>query len=768
MFNALSHFAQQYDPRLAVLSGLVCAVACVGAFGMQRRAWQTQGEVRGLWLLLTGLVAGSGLWAMHFVGVLAFEPRVNMAYSPAITFVSWLVAVGGAGAGFATTILGERRWSWAAAGLITAASGAAMTYLGIAAIHAPIRVTLAPGVVVAAAAFATVVACAAFWSHERLRDRWNWPVAALLLALGLVGFNFLGMVGVVLTPQAVQPNHLFNIGRSGLAIAAIGVSTLIFCAAFAQAWVEQIAHRSALASVGRSLDAVPAGIAFFDPDDHLIACNAAFRDLAAGVGTSVEPGASRRRIFEAAKAAGWLVASKAEPAERATVQPTQAETAVELRLPDGRWLHLEGFRSDQGSATVISDISDQKEQQALLISARDDAQAASAAKSAFLANMSHEIRTPLNGVLGVIEVLRRTDLSPQQVKLVETMQASGELLNDLLGDLLDLARAEAGAVRLKPEPTQIGALLRVTRDLYAGRAEAKGLGLDLVLAPGADTWVMCDPGRLQQVVGNLVNNAIKFTDRGMITIAANRAGDRLVLEVRDTGCGFNEAMKPTLFHRFQQADNSGTREHGGAGLGLAICDQYVRLMGGAIDCYSQPDMGATFAVDLPLPVIEAPKAAEPPPPPPPPANASAFQLLIVDDNPTNRQVLGLILDALDIPWAEAVNGEEGVAMAKGGAFAAVLMDIQMPVMDGLEAIRQIRAWEREAGRPRLPIYIVSANCLDEHIAAGEAAGADGHLGKPVTTKSLIEVLARIVPDEPPTPVPVKPGRGAPYLRLVES
>jgi CheY-like chemotaxis protein len=202
--------------------------------------------------------------------------------------------------------------------------------------------------------------------------------------------------------------------------------------------------------------------------------------------------------------------------------------------------------------------------------------------------------------------------------------------------------------------------------------------------------------------------------------------------------GFDEAAKGALFGRFQQADDSSTRRHGGAGLGLAICREYVTLMGGELDCVSTPGQGSTFAFTLRLPRL--PDAAAAVPTPPSPAEPGRFRVLVVDDNEINRQVLGLILDAAGIEHAAVEDGRAGLEAAETGGFDAVLMDIQMPVMDGLEATRRIRAWEAAAGRARMPIFIVSANGLQEHVDAGVAAGADGHLNKPVSAAQLLGAL----------------------------
>ncbi|HET6971440.1 MAG TPA: ATP-binding protein, partial [Phenylobacterium sp.] len=418
-----------------------------------------------------------------------------------------------------------------------------------------------------------------------------------------------------------------------------------------------------------------------------------------------------------------------------------AARPIQVRLPDGRWLQHEAFATAEGGAvTVLVDVTEEHQRTSALAEARDAAEAANRAKSRFLANMSHEIRTPLNGVLGVADLLASTELSGRQRELVDVIQTSGGLLNALLTDLLDLARVEAGAAELRPEPTDMGALAAEVARLFSARAEQKGLSLRVELGPDAGGWAACDAIRLRQVLGNLVSNAVKFTEAGEIVLAVARGGDRLSFEVRDTGVGFDEAAKARLFGRFQVGDDSATRRHGGAGLGLAICQEYVRLMGGELDCVSQPGRGSTFAFSLELPQLAEPQAVAAIASPVSEGPPGAFRVLVVDDNAVNRQVLGLILDSAGIQHAEVEDGRAAVEAVMADGFDAVLMDLQMPVMDGFEATRRIRSWEKDAGRRRMPIFVVSANCLQEHVEAGIAAGADGHFSKPVSVAQLIGAL----------------------------
>ena len=339
-------------------------------------------------------------------------------------------------------------------------------------------------------------------------------------------------------------------------------------------------------------------------------------------------------------------------------------------------------------------------------------------------------------MLGFADVLTRTRLSSAQRGLVSAIQESGGVLDGLLSDVLDLTRIEAGVMQLQAQTVRLSELAASVIGPFAQSAREKGLDLRIEMDPQADGDVACDPPKLRKVLGNLICNALKFTTAGEVVLSITRSGDRVGFAVRDTGRGFDVALKAMLFQRFGQADTSGTREHGGAGLGLAICNDYLRLMGGELDCRSAPDQGSVFSFELTLPLVAAGQrdATES-------GHAGPCRVLVVDDNAANRRVAELILDSAGIEHASAVNGQEAVEAMISGGFDAVLMDIQMPVMDGLEATRRIRAWEEQTGHTRAPIIIVSANGLREHVDAGRAAGADDHVAKPISAASLLGALS---------------------------
>ncbi len=394
----------------------------------------------------------------------------------------------------------------------------------------------------------------------------------------------------------------------------------------------------------------------------------------------------------------------------------------------------------------------QRRQSRRLKKAQLHAEAANRAKSEFLANMSHEIRTPLNGVVAMAEVLTTRDLPEQDRELVNIIRSSGVTLERLLSDILDVARIESGQVAIEPAPFDLEQAARDVVALWAPLALDKGVELRLDYDPTLPRRVVGDGVRLRQVLTNLISNALKFTQAGSVALEVDLlAQDRVRFAVVDTGIGFDAEFKSRIFHRFQQEDGSITRRFGGSGLGLAISDDLVRLMGGELDCDSPPGEGARFWFDLSLPTVEVDEDTidEPVVAPaalPPVARSGAPRVLLADDHPANRKVVEVMLEPLGVELTTVEDGAQALAAFREGGFDLVLMDMQMPVMDGLTATAEMRASERRIGADPTPILMLTANAMSEHVEASHRAGADGHLTKPlsvaVLTRAVAEALDR--------------------------
>ena len=348
-------------------------------------------------------------------------------------------------------------------------------------------------------------------------------------------------------------------------------------------------------------------------------------------------------------------------------------------------------------------------------------------------NISHEIRTPLNGVVAMADALGNTELPAEAAKMARIISASSNTLERLMSDILDIAKIEAGEVSLDPVPFNLTHALNDVAALWNAKAQEKGLKIVTQFGTGTDNWVFADPVRLTQVLNNLVSNALKFTEAGKIVVSViEQQRDRYLFAVTDSGVGFDVTDKDKLFSRFQQADTTITRRFGGTGLGLPISRQLVDLMGGELDCDGTVGAGSQFWFELHLPRAEAPLrlGAEA-------LRAVSSRYLIVDDNATNRTILAMLLkhDSRQLHFAE--NGLEAVELAREIPFDVILMDMQMPVMSGIDAIKAIREAEAKTGGHTATIVILSANADGQHMKAGAEAGADGHIAKPIVLDRLL-------------------------------
>jgi PAS domain S-box-containing protein len=420
---------------------------------------------------------------------------------------------------------------------------------------------------------------------------------------------------------------------------------------------------------------------------------------------------------------------------------------IRRRLNEPVWLegYANAIRDPEGrprSAVInFRDVTERRTLEEDLRLAKTHAEAAARAKSEFLANMSHEVRTPLTGVIGFSSLLSRAPgLPPVAEGYVRKVITSGEALLAVVNDILDFSKLAAGQVDLDPGPFHLRDFLAEVVDLFAVQAEAKGLQLDLRILGEIPEYLIADRSRVQQVLANLLSNALKFTEDGSIRVQARYDWNRPALEiaVADTGLGISDDLIEKLFQRFTQADGSISRRYGGSGLGLSISRQLTELMGGSISARSAQGVGSTFTFDFVAPpaagvaLASEPEALE--------EAEDSLRILVVDDVDANREIVRALLEAVGQQVEEAAGGPQAVSLAVSQSFDLILMDLQMPGMDGFATTRAIRQLSPE--NSTTPIVALSANVLPEHVMEAERAGMNDHIGKPIVPARLIATINR--------------------------
>jgi signal transduction histidine kinase/CHASE3 domain sensor protein/HPt (histidine-containing phosphotransfer) domain-containing protein/ActR/RegA family two-component response regulator len=508
--------------------------------------------------------------------------------------------------------------------------------------------------------------------------------------------------------------------------------------------------------LAKTIENFPLGVLLTDADLNVVAFNNHLIEMIGAPEGAIRPGDGLEKVWLFGLHDGDLSPDDKQrlAQRRRDLIDNPKSFRFERIHANGRLLEARGIPLPGGGfLKVYTDITKQRAEAQKLLEERNSAEEIARAKSEFLAVMSHEVRTPMNGVMGIAELLRDTELSAEQRNYVDIIVRSGESLLTILNDILDLSKVEAGKIELESIPFNPKQVLEDVVALWGPRAAEKELSMSLRLGSELPPMLMGDAGRLRQVIGNLVGNAVKFTERGGITIdarliAMDKDGALLNLAVTDTGIGISEAQRSRLFQPFSQADASTTRKFGGTGLGLAISARLVEQMGGAIDVFSREWEGSVFSFTARFALCMDRGAEEDAAAAGHAEGSPTFQgrVMVVEDHLVNRQVARATLDRLGLEVIEAVNGREAVDMFVREKVDLIFMDMHMPVMDGMEATRIIREAEQRTGQGQhVPIVAMTANVLPEAVGMCTNAGMDGFLSKPFARQQLIDALEHWLP-----------------------
>ena len=749
----LSPYIGQYDPMWVGASVLIALVSSVCAMEMSRRLSDVAS--RRLWLPLIALVMGTGIWAMHFVGMLAFKLDCGVDYQPWVTGMSMLPGM--AAAVVALNDQGRSHkersaMSFVVPALILGSGIGVMHYAGMAAMVFDGTVRYEPVLLMCSLLLAVVFAFVALRLNHALsaRRRLKYPFVVSLasgttLALAITAMHYIAMEAAYflpLAPGSSRANVNLNASTTDEVAAWvvwISLGLMLVCLLLTYLSTRFAAARQRIDAI---LAASTQGFVQLDGQGRITDCNAAMAQLW-GQPREALIGQHFRQLFT-------QLSSPLAPG---------ATEAVLMRPELGRLPCLVTFnevRNDNGQVIYafawLADLSARWRAEELLTMAKQQAESAARMKSDFLSNMSHEIRTPMNAIMGMTHLVQKTPLNAKQRDYLQKIEGASQHLLGIINDILDISKIEAGKMLIEQVAFQLEDLMTRVTDLVGDKARDKGLRLEVVIATNVPRKLRGDVLRLSQVLVNYANNAVKFTASGQVLLRVDLAegsegrqvGDFITLKfsVRDTGVGLSQEAQDHLFQSFQQADSSTTRRFGGTGLGLAISKQLARLMQGDVGVHSSPGQGATFWFTARLQVACAaellqgsetmgPALAGPRP---------GVRVLLAEDNPINQQVAQEILESFGAVVTVVPDGAQAVALLSvPHNFDLVLMDMQMPVMDGLEATRRIRALP---GLAQLPVLAMTANAMPNATDHCLQAGMNDHLSKPVDPQALGHALAR--------------------------
>jgi signal transduction histidine kinase len=719
----------RHDALYLAAAGALCVLTGFAVRWLYRRTEHERGLGAGVWLWLRSLVGGSGVWAANVLACLGYRPGFSWTLHPWAVALSLLMAVLAAAPVMVAARFGPRWLDRRVSATLTVLAFALIHYAAIAGIAAPVALRWSLAWQVVAMAGMTGLTFVSWSLRVRFR-RGVGAVAAILANAAAAGaLHFLSFAGLTAGPApagpAILPSPLYG---ATVVVICLGV----LATAAAASLMSSLGEQKALTRLRAATNAMPSALALFDANDQLVAWNQVLERIV------------RTKVFEGMPLSAF---SESMPGPGASHRD-QGRFPRERRhaeFPVGeRWIRVDHIPTEDGGLLSLgSDITDMRRTQNDLAEALERAEAGSRAKSEFLATMSHEIRTPLNGVLGMAHALAAEPLTQAQRDKLEVIQKGGEALLSVLNNVLDLSKIEAGRVALEDGAVDVGRLARAVQGIFSAMAAEKDVELTVAVGAEAEGLWRGDAMRIQQILQNLVSNAVKFTERGRVGVEVLREDDALLLRVSDTGPGVPLEFQAQVFDRFTQADASTTRRFGGSGLGLSICRALAQLMGGDVALASVVGLGSTFTVRLPLERAAAEAGPEAGAPAAVFAPLAGLRVLAAEDNEMNQLVLRTLLQPFGIVPQLVANGQEALCAWEAGGWTVILMDVQMPVMDGPTATRRIRAREAELGLSRTPIIALTANAMSHHAEEYLAAGMDEMVAKPLNVAELIRAIERV-------------------------
>ncbi|GJE09145.1 MHYT domain-containing protein [Methylobacterium longum] len=745
-----------YDPALFALS---IAIAVFGSYTALDLGGRVRGAATGLrwaWVAAASLAMGGGIWAMHFVGMLAFEMGMPAAYDLGITVASLVLAIAATGAAFTWVSRQDAApRDVLVSGPLMGVGVAAMHYTGMAAMRVPGNLAYSLPVVVASVAIAVTAATAALWLTFRQNSVWQKLAAAVVMGLAVAGMHYTGMAAATFTAEDLGAHAAHaagvDVSQQNLALYVSGATfTILFMAIVAASFDQQRVQRHLHASQGRFRAAAEAvGDIIWTADAR-----------GAMTGPQLYWQAYTGQSEEECQGTGWAQAvhpEDVEPTKAAWREAVAEDRGYELRHRvrnrDGvyRLFAVKGrpVRNADGTIRewvgVHSDITEREAFEAALREARDEAEEHSRAKSRFLANMSHELRTPLSAVIGYSEMLEEEAEELGQDSLLKDLgkiKSNAQHLLGLINDVLDLSKVEAEKMELYPEDIDVAEFVRDAAGTVDALVAKKGNTLVVEVAEDVGR-ARTDAVKLRQCLFNLLSNAAKFTEAGTIALGVGReadvGGNWLRFTVEDTGIGMSPEQVGRLFERFTQADESTTRNYGGTGLGLALSRALAQLLGGDITVTSVEGRGTCFALVVPATLLKVPDggvAVEP-----------AFEeghgepgrglVLVIDDEASQRELMTRFLARQGFSVRTAADGKTGLEMARSLTPRVILLDVMMPEVDGWTVLATLKSEEATRDIPVVMISFVADAALSASLGAADA------LPKPVDWGRLKGVLDRV-------------------------